>query len=100
MDGIVAKLTIFIVIAHLVLFDSRKVDGLFCYTDFFLVAWLEAGSIFTFSDVDLGIVVLTTMWNLDVYLRVVVSAVMWKLNVDVSTCMFVLRSVEEKKLDG
>lgn len=71
----------------------RNVNGV---VDFFLVGWLKARSITTFSQIDFGVVV-TARRNLEVDVSIRVSLV-WKLDVDVGVLGFVfLRSVVKKR---
>lgn len=51
-------------------------------TDFFAVAWLELGPVFTLGDIDLSTFVTTTLRTFDVYSCVVVVSV-GELEVDV-----------------
>lgn len=70
-------------------------------TDLFTIAWLEFGSVLTFSEVNLGLVLVTTVFFVVVVvvrkfngdIRVVTSALsVWKIYVDVGFGVFVFGS--------
>lgn len=67
---------------------SGRVYGLI-ESDLFTIAGLELGSVLTFGEVKLSLVVLTTVVRkLDGDVSVVVSALVWKLDVDVGFGVF------------
>jgi hypothetical protein len=109
--------TIFVVVTHLVLLETRRIDG--CLdTDLFLgrvlgvswelelrrvdgsldsslftVGWLEARSVFTLGHVNLSLVASTAVFRkLDADVGIVVSSVVWELNVDVCGGVLVVGS--------
>lgn len=64
--------------------EFRRINGFLAESSFFAVAWLEFGSVLTLGYVDLGIVV-TAVWKSDIDLGVVMSSLIWKIDVNVCT---------------
>jgi hypothetical protein len=74
--------------------ESRRV---YCGADFLAVAWLEPGSVLTFSYVELSVLVLgATLFNVNVNFSAVTSATR-EVNFDVIICLAASWSEEEKK---
>lgn len=74
--------------------ESRRVDG---GADFLAVAWLELGSVLTFSYVELRVLVSgAALFNVNVNFSVVTSATR-EVDFDVSICLAASWSEEEKK---
>lgn len=77
--------------------ESGRVYGCLVDTDFFTIAGLEFGSVLTFSEVNLGLVLVTAVVRkVDGDISVVVSAV-WKVDVDVCFGVSVFWSAGGKK---
>lgn len=78
--------------------ESGRVYGCLVDTDFFTIAGLELGSVLTFSEVNLGLVLVTAVVReVDGDISVVTSAV-WKVDVDVCFGVSVFGSGEGKKM--